>query len=48
MPTATPKTIAISKALDEVMRNDRGRLLAGLISRLGDFDLVSHIPQRPG
>jgi len=37
MPNATPKTIAITKALDEVMRNDWGRLLAGLVSRLGDI-----------
>jgi len=40
MQTATPKTIAISKALDEVMRNDKGRILAGLISRLGDFQIA--------
>jgi len=40
MPNAAPKTIAISKALDEVIRNDRGRLLAGLISRLGDFQIA--------
>lgn len=40
MSDAAPKTIAVSKALDELMRNDRGRLLAGLISRLGDFQLA--------
>lgn len=36
----TPQTIAVANALDEVIRNDRGRLLSGLISRLGDFQLA--------
>lgn len=40
MPNAAPKTIAVSKALDKVVRDDRGRLLAGLISRLGDFQVA--------
>jgi len=40
MPNEAPKAIAISKALDQVMRDDRGRLLAGLISRLGDFQIA--------
>ena len=40
MENTTPQTIAVGKALDEVIRNDRGRLLAGLISRLGDFQLA--------
>lgn len=40
MENTTPQTIAVTKALDEVIRNDRGRLLAGLISRLGDFQLA--------
>lgn len=40
MSNAGPQTIAISKALDKVMRDDRGRLLAGLISRLGDFQIA--------
>lgn len=37
MGNTTPQTIAVAKAVDEVIRNDRGRLLSGLISRLGDF-----------
>ena len=37
MKDAAPKIIAVSKALEEVMFNDRGRLLAGLVSRLGDL-----------
>jgi len=40
MQNAAPKTIAITKALDKVMRDDKGRLLAGLISRLGDFQIA--------
>lgn len=40
MEHTTPQTIAVAKALDEVIRNDRGRLLSGLISRLGDFQLA--------
>jgi len=37
MKNAAPKAIATTKALEEVLRIDRGRLLSGLISRLGDF-----------
>ena len=37
MESTTPQAIAVAKAVDEVIRNDRGRLLSGLISRLGDF-----------
>lgn len=40
MKNKTPETIAVTKALDDVIRNDRGRLLAGLISKLGDFQLA--------
>lgn len=40
MQNVAPKTIAISKALDNVMRNDKGRMLAGLIARLGDFQIA--------
>jgi RNA polymerase sigma factor (sigma-70 family) len=32
-----PRAIAVSKVLEDVMKNDRGKLLTGLISRLGDF-----------
>lgn len=37
MENTTPQAIAVTKAVDEVIRNDRGRLLSGLISKLGDF-----------
>lgn len=40
MKNAAPKAIAVQKAIDAVVRNDRGRLLAGLMSRLGDFQLA--------
>ncbi len=36
--TAAP--IAIHKAIEDVLRQDRGRLIAGLVSRLGDFQLA--------
>ncbi|OEF53685.1 RNA polymerase [Enterovibrio norvegicus] len=39
MKHAVPNAIAVSHRLDEALRHDRGRLLAGLISRLGDFQL---------
>lgn len=35
--TATATPIAITKAIEEVLRRDRGRLIAGLVSRLGDL-----------
>jgi RNA polymerase sigma factor (sigma-70 family) len=38
MTTAAP--IAIAQAIEVVMRNDRGRLLAALIARLRDFQLA--------
>lgn len=38
MSTTTP--IAINKAIEDVLRHDRGRLLAGLISRLGDMQVA--------
>jgi RNA polymerase sigma-70 factor (ECF subfamily) len=37
---AAPDAIAISRALDGVLRQDRGRLLAALIARLNDFQLA--------
>ena len=36
--TNTP--IAINKAIEEVIRRDRGRLIAGLVSRLGDIQIA--------
>lgn len=38
MSTTTP--IAINKAIEDVLRNDRGRLIAGLVSRLGDLQVA--------
>jgi RNA polymerase sigma-70 factor (ECF subfamily) len=40
MKNAAPKAIAVNKAVNEVIRSDRGRLMAGLVSRLGDFQLA--------
>ena len=40
MTGAAPSAIAIHKALDQVIRRDRGRLLAGLATRLGDIQLA--------
>ncbi len=40
MTHAAPRAIAVQKAIDEVVRRDRGRMLAGLIARLGDFQLA--------
>ncbi len=37
MTSAASKAIAVQNALTQVLRDDRGRLMAGLISRLGDF-----------
>ena len=37
MPITTP--IAIHKAIEDVLRRDRGRLIAGLVSRLGDLQV---------
>lgn len=43
-PTA-PSAIAITRALEAVMRNDRGRLTAALIARLRDFQLAEEALQ---
>ena len=32
--------VSINKAIDEILRRDRGRLLAGLVGRLGDLQLA--------
>ena len=40
MKNAAPKAIAVQHVIDDVMRRNRGRLLAGLISRLRDFQLA--------
>ncbi len=37
---AASDAIAVTRALDEVLRQDRGRLLAALIARLRDFQLA--------
>jgi RNA polymerase sigma factor (sigma-70 family) len=38
--SAAPQAIAVSRAVEAVMRNDRGRLIAALIARLRDFQLA--------
>ncbi len=40
-----PDPLAVARALEAVMRNDRGRLLAALISRLRDFQLAEEALQ---
>lgn len=37
MVNAAPRAIAINNTLDDVLRKDRGRLMAALISRFGNF-----------
>ena len=39
MKNAVPKAIAVSHIIDEVLRRDRGRILSGLISKFGDFQM---------
>jgi RNA polymerase sigma factor (sigma-70 family) len=43
--SAAPSAIAVTNALEAVMRNDRGRLMAALISRLRDFQLAEEALQ---
>ena len=38
--TKTANPIAINKAIEDVLRHDRGRLIAGLSTRLGDLQLA--------
>jgi len=38
--TKTTTPIAINKAIEDVLRRDRGRLIAGLVSRLGDLQMA--------
>lgn len=45
MSQAVPKAIAVAKALDAVMRTDRGRLLAKLASELRDLALAEEALQ---
>ncbi len=45
MSQVASQAIAVSKALDAVMRNDRGRLLAALIARLRNFQLAEEALQ---
>lgn len=40
MSTAAPNPVAIAKVVAQVMRNDRGRLLAALAARLRDMQLA--------
>lgn len=43
--SAAPQAIAATQAITAVMRNDRGRLMAALISRLRDFQLAEEALQ---
>ena len=43
--TAAPSAIAVTKAIEAVMRSDRGRLIAALIARLRDFQLAEDVLQ---
>ncbi len=45
MTLAASQAIAVTKALDAVMRNDRGRLLSALIAQLRDFQLAEEVLQ---
>jgi RNA polymerase sigma-70 factor (ECF subfamily) len=40
MSLAASRAVAVTRAIDAVMRADRGRLIAALIARLGDFQLA--------
>ncbi|NUB43257.1 RNA polymerase [Fertoebacter nigrum] len=43
--TAASQAIAVTRTLEAVMRNDRGRLTAALIARLRDFQLAEEVLQ---
>jgi RNA polymerase sigma-70 factor (ECF subfamily) len=43
--SAAPQAIAATRALEAVMRNDRGRLISALIARLRDFQLAEEVLQ---
>lgn len=45
MNNASSKAIAVSHVINDVLSKDRGRLLAGLISRLDDFQLAEDVLQ---
>ena len=40
MENYAPKAIAVTQAIDALMKHDRGRLLTGLITRIGDFQIA--------
>lgn len=48
MAGAAPQAMAVTRALGEVMRQDRGRLMAALVSRLGSFQLAEDALQEAG
>jgi predicted RNA polymerase sigma factor len=43
--SAAPQAIAVTKAIEAVMRNDRGRLMAALIKQLRDWQLAEEVLQ---
>lgn len=48
MAGAAPQAIAVTRALAEVMHEDRGRLMAVLVARLGDFQRAEDALQEAG
>ena len=45
MPSPASGAVAVTKALNTLARDDRGRLIAALISRLRDFQLAEDVLQ---
>lgn len=48
MSGAAPQEIAVADALSTVIRHDRGRLMAALVARLGNFQLAEDALQEAG
>lgn len=48
MAGATPQAMAVTRALSAVMQQDRGRLMAALVARLGDFQRAEDALQEAG
>lgn len=48
MTGAAPQAMAVARALSLVMREDRGRLMAALVARLGDFQRAEDALQEAG
>lgn len=48
MADAAPQAMAVTRALGEVVRQDRGRLMAALVARLGSFQRAEDALQEAG